>query len=50
VAVVTLADGTRIELRTGWRAVLYRGRRRRSTRRVGQWAIGLALYTAVHLQ
>lgn len=42
-------DGLR-ELRHGWRAWVYRGRRRAARHRVGHLATGLALYTAVYLR
>lgn len=38
------------ELRRGWRAWVYRGRRRASRRRFGYQAVGLALFMAAHLQ
>lgn len=37
------------ELRTGWRAWFYRGKRRASTRRIGHLATGAALYVSVKL-
>lgn len=46
---MTLADGTTIELRTGWRAWTYRGRRR-AHGPVGRLAGGAALFYAVYLR
>jgi hypothetical protein len=46
---MTLADGTRIELRRGWRAWFYRGRRR-ARGPVGRIAGGAALFTVVYLR
>jgi len=46
---MTLADGTRIELRHGWRAWVYRGKRR-GRGPVGRLASGIALFTAVYLR
>jgi len=46
---MTLLDGTRIELRTGWRRWGYRGRHHRRTS-LGHLTTGLTLFYAVYLR
>jgi hypothetical protein len=46
---MTLADGTQIELRHGWRLWFYRGKRR-ARGPVGHLATGIALFYALYLR
>lgn len=44
------SDGTVVPLRYGWRAWVYRGKRRARRHRIGHLATGLAFFTAVNLR